>query len=97
MLRRRNHHHFNTHGRPPCTSRRLRLERLESRATPAVVNWTGAAHDANRLTPSNRDRGLPGSTDPFYLWYLDADNSGAVDAQDVGQLKARFNHNVFGG
>ena len=36
------------------------------------------------------------SADPLYLWYLDADNNGSVDATDVGQFKARFNTNVFG-
>ena len=30
-----------------------------------------------------------------YLAYLDADNSGAVDASDLGQFRSRFNVNVF--
>ena len=35
------------------------------------------------------------NTDPLYLSFLDADNSGSVDAQDVSQFKTRFNTNVF--
>jgi hypothetical protein len=33
--------------------------------------------------------------DPFYLSFLDADNSGAIDAMDLGQFRTRFNENVF--
>jgi hypothetical protein len=29
------------------------------------------------------------------LAYLDADNSGTVDQVDLGQLRSRFNANVF--
>ena len=35
------------------------------------------------------------SSDPLYISFLDADNSGSVDPQDVGQFKTRFNLNVF--
>jgi hypothetical protein len=29
-----------------------------------------------------------------YLWYLDADDSGAIDASDLSQSRTRFNSNV---
>ena len=30
-----------------------------------------------------------------YVWYLDADNGGAVDAVSLSQFRARYNSNVF--
>ena len=36
-----------------------------------------------------------GLGNPLYVSYLDADNSGAVDASDLGQFRSRFNLNVF--
>ena len=45
-----------------------RLEQLEDRAVPAVINWTGAAHDLNWLTAANWSGGvLPGPNDDALL------------------------------
>jgi hypothetical protein len=35
------------------------------------------------------------NTNPLYIAFLDADNSGSVDQQDLGQFRTRFNGNVF--